>query len=155
MSSLLKKYKENVIKNKLEFDPIMYKNLYGSFGIALYRCYALQHNPVENEEIKARIKKIWQKLKRDKILVPYANDTDFVDKMCKIYGYEDFPYGNIAIVHGEHNSLFAPCFFDNEHNKVQILPLREDGVVSATLAFGVPKVIVRDNDDNLLKQEGE
>lgn len=146
MSSLLKRYKENVKKNKLEFDPIMYKNVYGSFGIALYRCYTLQHDKGDNEAMKQKIRRVWLRMKKNKLFVPFLDDKDFVDKMCKIYGFSDFPYGNVAIVHGQNNFLFAPCFYDDEHKKVQILPLREDGFISLTLAFGEPKVIVRNEE---------
>ena len=146
MSSLLKKYKENVKKNKLEFDPLMYKNTYGSFGIAYYRCFCLQHSKEENDAMRSQLKDVWKRMKRDKVFLPYLDDPEFVDKMMTAYGITEFPYGNIAIVVGSSNTLFAPCYTDvsGKKLKVQIIPLREDGLLSPTLIYGKAKVIVRD-----------
>lgn len=148
MSSLLKKYKENVKKNKLEFDPLMYKNTYGSFGIAIYRCFQLlkKNNP---GALYNDIKNTWKRMKKGKVELPFIDDEKFVEKMCKVYGvdYEkDFPFGNISIVVSSVNSLFAPCFIDDK-NKVQIIPLREDWVLSKTLLDGKPTIIVRDSEN--------
>lgn len=147
MSSLLKKYKENVKMNKLEFDPLMYKNTYGSFGIAIYRCYVLLKKNYA-KDFKEKIKDIWKRMKKGKVAVPFIDDADFFNKMLKIYGVaeEDFPYGNIAIVVGQNNSLFAPCFM-NDEKKIQIIPLREDWVLSKTLLEGKPTVIVKDKEE--------
>lgn len=145
MSSMLKKYKENVKQNKLEFDREMYKNVYGSFGIAYYRCYSVQHNAEENEKMKKHLKDIWKRMCKNRVFLPFLNDKDFVSKMMKAYGIENFPYGNMAIVVGRNNSLFAPCYWDKENNKVQIIPLREDGNITPTLLYGKPTVIVKDD----------
>ncbi len=142
MSSLLKKYKKNMAKNKLEFDVEMYKNTYGSLGIALYRCYSLLNKESE-ENIKLKkkyVKNAWKNVKKGKIELPAINDKDFIKKMSDIYGIE-FPYGNIAIVTSKMNSLFAPCFFEDE--KLQIVPNREDGVMELTLKTGTPLAITR------------
>lgn len=153
MSSMLKKYKENVKKNKLEFDIEMYKNIYGSFGIAYYRCYSLMHSEKENLTYKTFLRKLWKRMKEDKVTLPFIDDKEYVKKMCKVYHIDDtdFPYGHIALVKGENNSLFAPCYMTSETNeegekkyKVQILPLREDGSVGRTLMFGKPYVIFED-----------
>lgn len=144
MSSLLKKYRKNVIKHNLEFDVDMYNNIYGSFGIAYYRCFSLLHDKESAEELKSRYREIWKRMQKRKVLLPFLDNPAFVDEMCKVYGIADFPYGSIALVKGTMNSLFAPCYVEN--NRVQILPLREDGEVGVTLTFGKPYVILKDEE---------
>lgn len=149
MSSMLKKFKENVKRNQLEFDPMMYKNVYGSFGIAYYRCYSLQHSIEESEKMRGQLRDVWKRMSKDRVFLPFLDDKDFIPKMMKAYGIEDFPYGNIAIVVGRNNTLFAPCFWDGKNSKVQIIPLREDGNITPTLLYGKPTVIVKDDSEGL------
>lgn len=132
------------MKNSLQFDVDMYNNIYGSFGIAYFRCYALLHDKESTEELRLRYRDIWKKIQKRKILLPFLDNKDFIDKMCEVYGIADFPYGSIALVKGTMNSLFTPCYVEN--GRVQILPLREDGEVGITLTFGKPYVILKDDE---------
>lgn len=142
MSSLLKTYKKNVAKNKMEFDPMMYKNFYGSFAIAIYRCVVPTMDKGDRESLRQRIMKVWRNMKKCKVLLPFVDDKDVIKKLSDIWGLA-VPYGNIGIVVTPSNSLFVPCY-KKEDGRIQMIPLREDGLLCRTLLEGKLYVIKED-----------
>lgn len=144
MSSLLKQYKKNVEQNKLEFEPMMYKNFYGSFAIAIYRCISITMDKGDKEKLRHKILKEWRRMKKGKELLPFCDDKEVISKLEKLWDLE-FCYGNIALIVSSNNSLFVPCY-KTEEGKIQIIPLREDGRLSRTMLEGKAYLVTKETE---------
>ena len=126
MSSKAGKMAKKVKLSQLNFAPDMYTNLYGSVVICGY---------IFSEESKkpsvSHLNALWLRAKDNPDEISWTlEDEAFVDKTLAYFGMERPKVFPVAFVQGRLNCLFAP------YVNGEILPLREDGLMTQTLRKG-------------------
>lgn len=117
------------IKNRtLIFDEKMYSNLYGSFGIVLVQCGLIT---------SSHARKIWNLWKKDKIQMPALDNEDLINELLMVYKVDtsnetgmNILKNNLVYVQSSFNQIFSLFVEDT------LLPLREDGIPTATATKG-------------------
>ena len=106
----------------------MYSNLYGTFGIVLVQCGLITSK---------HARKIWNLWKLDKIKMPSLDNEDLINELLKIYKVDtsnktgmDILKNNLVYVQSTFNQIFSLFVEDT------LLPLREDGIPTATATKG-------------------
>lgn len=116
--SVLRKYRKNLEKSCLRFDPSMYNNVLGSLVITHYILNKLDGVDINIDSIK----KTWKRICRKKSMIDFwIDDKNFISKSLKLFGMSP-KYGLFAMCQSELNVLFLPYINDT------VLPIREDGL---------------------------
>lgn len=123
--STLRKFKRNLKKSALRFDPAMYNNVLGSLVITHYVLRTLD----EEETDINKIKSIWKALTKKKTLDFWIDDKDFVVKALALFDMQPL-YGRFAMCQSTFNVLFLP-YIDGT-----VLPIREDGIYPMSARSG-------------------
>lgn len=118
----LKQIKKTVAKNSLMFPIDMYTSLPGSIVITSY---------ILNNE-KPDLKSVHKKFKYYKRHgLPFGlEDTEYINKVLKVFDCSPIPYQYAAFVVSDYNALIAP------YVNGELMPLREDGLFTLTLRKG-------------------
>lgn len=109
----------------MRFDNLVYTTLHGSLALCAYICGAVNSKGKRPTWLSIS-KKTKELMQRPEKRIPF-DDKDYINKTLALYDMERPPTFPIALIMGEYNNLFA-LYIDN-----QILPLREDGVMTRTL----------------------
>ena len=130
----------------LRFKTEMYNTLLGSFLISLYITHSTDKKVWQLNKFYTQEKSRWLKnnVREDtwmedivKRLDKTITQTD-TGRIITYPGHTTMPYGYIALVRGQHNTLVAP------YVNGQIFPLREDAFMGPTLVTGTPTLITQD-----------
>lgn len=111
----------------MRFVNEIYNSPIGSFAI----CLALNNGKLKDDADYHHLRNKYWSAKRRKFKL---DDPKLLYKVAKHFGYEYRPE-NIAMVMSDYNLLFAP-YVQNEDGTVQVLPIREDGMMTKTLIEG-------------------
>lgn len=120
--STLHSMKKSINKNTLKFPMEMYTSMPGSVVITGY-ILATEKPTV------ASIKKLWKKYSKTGFGFDFS-DPDYITKTLSLFNLPMFDLNYVAFVQSDFNALIAP-YIDGE-----IMPLREDGRLAATLRKG-------------------
>lgn len=131
----MRKFRKNVQKTVLRFDPEMYNNTLGSLIITHY---ILSEFDGDNMNV-AEIKKTWKQI-RKKGIDFWLDDPDFVVKALALFNMEP-QYGRFCMAQSSLNTLFLP-YIDEI-----VLPIREDGIYTMTARNGKIYPIVKEKED--------
>lgn len=123
--SVLRKYRKQVNKSNLKFDPEMYNNILGSLVITHYMLNKLDGNEPDVNAIKAKWKALVKKGKLDF----WLDDKEFIPKALALFDMTPI-YGKFAMVQSALNMLFLP-YIDGH-----ILPIRDDGIYPNSAIHG-------------------
>ena len=123
--STLRKFKRNLKKSTLHFDPAMYNNVLGSL---VNTHYVLRTIDGEETDIN-KIKSTWKALTKKKTLDFWIDDEDFVVKALALFDMQPL-YGRFAMCQSTFNVLFLP-YIDGT-----VLPIREDGIYPMSARSG-------------------
>lgn len=115
--STLRKFRRNLEKSTLRFDPAMYNNVLGSLVITHYVLRTLDGEKTDVNKIKST----WKALTKKKDLGFWIDDKDFVVKALALFDMQPL-YGRFAMCQSAFNLLFLP-YIDGT-----VLPIREDGI---------------------------
>lgn len=122
--SVLRKYKKNVQKTSLQFEPEMYNNTLGSLIITHYILSTFDEDEIDINSIK----KTWKTI-RKKGIDFWLDDPDFITKALALFNMEP-QYGRFAMCQSALNTLFLPYIDD------VVMPIREDGIYPMTARSG-------------------
>lgn len=123
--STLRKFRRNLEKSTLRFDPAMYNNVLGSLVITHYVLRTLDGEKTDVNKIKST----WKALTKKKTLDFWIDDKDFVVKALALFDMQPL-YGRFAMCQSAFNLLFLP-YIDGT-----VLPIREDGIYPMTAKDG-------------------
>lgn len=140
--STLRKFRKNVEKSDLRFDPEMYNNVLGSLVITHYILRTLDGEDVDINKIRST----WRKLSKKKSLDFWLDDKDFIVKALALFDMEPL-YGRFAACQSAFNILFLP-YIDGT-----VLPIREDGIYPMTARDGKIYPVVETNKETEEEKE--
>jgi hypothetical protein len=123
----LRSLKKNVAENSFIFPIEMYTSFPGSIVVTSYILSKEKPDVLE-------IRKKWKYYARHGLGFDFS-DSEYIKKVCELFGVKMFPLELAAYVQSEFNALICPYFEDEEGMKT-IWPLREDGYYSRTLRKG-------------------
>ena len=123
--STLRKFRRNLEKSTLRFDPAMYNNVLGSLVITHYVLRTLDGEKTDVNKIKST----WKALTKKKDLGFWIDDKDFVVKALALFDMQPL-YGRFAMCQSAFNLLFLP-YIDGT-----VLPIREDGIYPMSARSG-------------------
>lgn len=140
--STLRKFRRNVEKSDLRFDPEMYNNVLGSLVITHYILRTLDGEDVDINKIKST----WRKVSKKRSLTFWLDDKDFIVKSLALFDMEPL-YGRFAACQSAFNILFLP-YIDGT-----VLPIREDGIYPMTARDGKIYPVVETNKETEEEKE--
>ena len=140
--STLRKFRKNVEKSDLRFDPEMYNNVLGSLVITHYILRTLDGEDVDINKIK----RTWRKVSKKRSLTFWLDDKDFIVKSLALFDMEPL-YGRFAACQSAFNILFLP-YIDGT-----VLPIREDGIYPMTARDGKIYPVVETNKETEEEKE--